>query len=74
MAKMLKFDEKLFFEKLFYTRLITYGAPKEAYCPPELRKHTLNQPRLADIPKQPPPFLTFRKFEILKLCIKIGMW
>ena len=26
------------------------------------------------MPKRPSPFLIFRKFEILKLCFKVGMW
>ena len=47
--------------------------PKEAYCPPELRKHTLSHSRLAEIQKRPRPFLIFRKFDILKLCLKVGM-
>ena len=56
MSKFAKFDEKnMYFLKLFYTRLMGY-LPKEAYCPPEIRKHTLNHPRLADIPKRPRPF------------------
>ena len=26
------------------------------------------------MPKRPRPILIFRKFEILKLCFKVGMW
>ena len=67
---------KIWQKTIFWKNCSTLGlwGAKRSILSPELRKYTLKQPRLADIPKRPRPFLTFRKFEILKLCIKIGIW